>query len=209
MKCNTYHEVYSEYQEIASQTLEGKSDLEILRTDCYNESGISSIPKTIVPFILPHCSLLQIFEIDPNVIKEAKKKDYMNNKKVFIKEQNIITFNENERKYDVIFDFSTIDHMEFEEAIIVLKKYKYALKEKGILSLVVWLNEFEHKHMPIDKQYYFKRDLFDKAIKKNFHISKQEHLFSDHNSELWYYKLSLKKMTLWKKLLLFLKLMKT
>ncbi len=185
MKCTTYDEVYLEYQNIARKVLKDRKDLTVLKTDCYNESGISPIPKPLVPILIPHCSYLQIFEIDENIINKALKSDFMHNEKVNIKKQDLIQFDEKERKYDIIFDFSTIDHMPFEDALSVLGKYKKALKQKGELLIVVWLNE--EKHWNVDQQYYFKTKDFDEALRNLFTISNNEYLFSDHNSDLWCY----------------------
>jgi len=70
MKCKTVEEVYSEYPNITLETIEGKEYLSVLKTDCYNESGISPKPKPIVPLLIPHCDRIQVFEIDVNVRRD-------------------------------------------------------------------------------------------------------------------------------------------
>lgn len=185
MKCTTYEEVYLEYQNISRNLVKGKDNLTVLKTDCYNESGIAPIPKPLVQILIPHCSYLQIFEIDENVINEALKSDFMKDEKIHVKQQDLVQFDEKERKYDIIFDFSTIDHMPFEDALTVLEKYKKALKHKGELLIVVWLHE--EKHWNVDQQYYFKTKDFDEALRELFSVTNSEYLFSDHSSDLWCY----------------------
>lgn len=187
MKCKTVEEVYSEYQNICRETLGGKEYLSVLKTDCYNESGIHPIPKPIVPLLIPHCDRIQVFEIDINTIGAALKKDYMKHEKVFLQHQDLIRFDARERKYDIIFDFSTIDHMDYKDAVIVLRKYRQALKAGGILSLVVWLNE--ERSYQQGQQYFFWKRFFDDIICKLFRLQKKVHLWTLKQDELWYYKM--------------------
>jgi len=191
MKCRSYNEVYRKYTEILKDIVGERKDLDVLKTDCYNESGKNPVLKPLVPLLIPHCKHIQVYEIDENIIEAAKRNTFMYHDAINIEIQDLRTYDTKERNYDIIFDFSTIDHMNFDDATKVLNKYQMSLKSGGILSLVVWLNSI--KNMRDRDQYSFRKDSFKKCLRKLFRIIYAEHLISAREHELWYFRMTKRK----------------
>ncbi len=76
--------------------------------------------------------------------------------------------------FDVVLDFSTIDHIgEYE---IVLDEYERVTKLYGIVNIVVWLNKVDrHISFPGDSgQYYFNEKEFSEYVGSRFGVLKKE-----------------------------------
>lgn len=130
-------EVYKYYQTIA-QSYQDKG-LRILKTDTHNESGTWAISIPLAP-ILAKGNTLTCIEIDPGTLARAQG----NFPDLDLRAGNALTW---EGEYDVVLDFSTIDHIEdYRKA---LENYK---KLAPKLSCIVWLHETQRKD---DSQFWF------------------------------------------------------
>lgn len=152
MYCKSYKEVYKYYESVAS-SFKNKG-LKILKTDTHNESLIweeTSIP--LAP-ILQQGNELTLIEIDPDTLQKAKN----NYPDINMHQGDILTW---KGKYDLILDFSTIDHVE--DYCKVLVNYR---KMSPNVSLVVWLNTCdENLKNKTEDQFYFSPDEFKKNLR--------------------------------------------
>jgi ubiquinone/menaquinone biosynthesis C-methylase UbiE len=90
-----------------------------------------------------------------------------------------------DRHFDIILDFSTIDHIEdYKKAI---DEYFRVLKNKGLMLIVSWFSD--KKELQVGNkdewgmQYYFDRKEFEKKLEEKFTILKKEPLEQTLNNE--------------------------
>ena len=122
----TIPEVYKYYRETAESYR--NRGLRILKTDTHNESGIWQHSVPLAP-ILAEGNTLTCIEINEDTLAKAKG----NYPDLDFRHGNVLDW---DGQYDVLLDFSTIDHVRDFEA--VLKNYKRIAKE---LSCIVWLHD--------------------------------------------------------------------
>lgn len=155
----TISQVYNYYRETAEQ-YRGKG-LTILKTDTHNESGIWSHSVPLAP-ILADGNILTCIEINPDTLEKARQQ-YPN---LDFREGDVQNCNGN---YDVLLDFSTIDHVE--DYRKVLENYRRIANE---VSVIVWLNDGFRQD---GDQYWFPESQFRQA----FHD-----IFGGHESKALY-----------------------
>jgi hypothetical protein len=170
MICNNYSQVYKYYVFVA-EFFKDKS-IKILKTDAHNESKIWDLSIPLAP-ILASGNDLTCVEIDPEVLKLAKK----NFSDIRMIEGDIRKLNQNEN-YDLILDFSTIDHLKPNEYEDVLKVYSKISKN---ISIIVWLSD---TRLNEEKQFYFNNLNFRKKFREVFGDFIEILLFADYGASL-------------------------
>ena len=138
MLCKSYREIYVYYWQIAKK-LEN-CGLRILKTDTHNESGIWSHVSIPLAPVLATGNSLTCIEIDPATLELAQKQY----PELDLRLGDVLTW---QGEYDIVLDFSTIDHVEDYRA--VLENYR---KMSENLSCIVWLSDTRPSR---DKQYFF------------------------------------------------------
>tara|TARA_B110000879_G_C11106887_1_gene485615 strand:- start:136 stop:945 length:810 start_codon:yes stop_codon:yes gene_type:complete len=131
MICKDAKDIYRYYFEVSS--FFSKQNLKILKTDCHNESKIFDISIPLGP-ILSEGNNLEILEKNQTIINCAKKEFPTLN----IIKGDIRSLSNLSKRYDLILDFSTIDHIPPSDYKEVLKNYK---RLSDNISVVVWLDE--------------------------------------------------------------------
>lgn len=156
----SYPEIYAYYKQLAEQ--QQNKNLRILKTDSYNESGLA--PTFVEPLapILANGNTVTCIEIDDNTRKKAADRF----PELAIHQGDIRTW---QGEYDLIMDFSTIDHVENWKDVLKLYKQN-ALK----LSVVVWLADESHGG---DKQYWFCHTEFRDTLKQIYGDCQEKVLF--------------------------------
>lgn len=149
--CLDYKQVYEYYLKIATDY--SNKNWKILKTDTHNESGIwGDISKPLAP-ILAQGNQLTCFEIDAKVLNLAKK----NFPDLDLQQGDIRKLDES-KHYDLLLDFSTIDHVEPNEFPSILRSYS---KIADKISIIVWLSDTRLK---TGNQNFFKNWDFRKAF---------------------------------------------
>jgi hypothetical protein len=152
-------DVYNYYRETAEK-YRGRG-LNILKTDTHNESGIWGHSIPLAP-ILADGNTLTCIEIDPGTLSKAKS----NYPDLDFRAGDIQTW---EGEYDVVLDFSTIDHVE--DYYGVLENYRKIGKE---VSVIVWLNDGFRRD---GDQFWFPETEFREAF---------QDIFGEHESQALY-----------------------
>lgn len=158
--CFNYKQVYEYYLCIA-ESYRGKG-LKILKTDTHNESGIWSHVSIPLAPVLADGNELTCIEIEEDTLNLAKK----NYPDLDFQLGDVRTWS---GQYDIILDFSTIDHVEDYKQ--VLRKYK---ENAPALSCIVWLSD---SRPPMNKQFFFPPTDFRAAYQE---------IYGDHEETLVY-----------------------
>jgi len=143
------------YIEIA-KTLSHNS-FTVLKTDLFNEIYLKPI--------LPHISAKELYSIELSPVRVAKAKRMF--KYVDITEGDVTKLPYEKRKFDLILDFSTMDHIE--DYPKALDEYFRVLKDDGMVYIIVWLDSLKFKSKDTKHNALSKRD-FIKELKKRFNI---------------------------------------
>ena len=175
-------EVYNFYKEKAIQVCTENKGNVVLKTDCHNESGIFGHSIPVIPCIKDLVSVY-VSEIDQDVIDKALKN--IGKDGWVVQQGDIRSLPYNSSFFDLILDFSTIDHVKPEELPLVIKEYKRVCKPKGKFVIVVWLSNKNERDETYDYQYYFEKNYFKDELKKEGMILSEYHLFSNNQRELW------------------------
>jgi ubiquinone/menaquinone biosynthesis C-methylase UbiE len=158
-------ETHEEYQRFAKE-MTNKSKGPTLKTDCWQEAeDFNPIQADY------YCELYQ------ELVDKAKAKGY-NAVKGDIRK---LPFED--KKFGLLMDFSTIDHIEDYEP--ALKEYNRVLKDDGNFFLVVWTSIDDGDFLSDEDsfgnpQYYFDYQTFKETLKKYFYID--EHDFFPYNN---------------------------
>jgi len=128
----------------------------ILKTDCFNEVHLKSI--------LPHIRCNSLHCIETSAMRVAKSKRMYNANYVI---GSITDMPYADKKFDLILDFSTMDHVaDYKKAIA---EYERTLADDGLVYIIVWLDclnfspgTMKHNALP--------RWDFIKELKKKFNI---------------------------------------
>ena len=166
MLCNNYSEIYKYYERIANNYK--NRGLKILKTDTHNESGIWDISIPLAP-ILAEGNELTCIEIDEVTLQKAKQRF----PDLDMRHGDIRTW---EGDYDIIFDFSTIDHVaDYRE---VLKRYRANAAD---LSCIVWLSD---TRPCTTHQYFFPPVQFTKDIVEIYGTIDRTELYHEGSATL-------------------------
>lgn len=159
-----YEDVYRFYIKNTEWMVKAHEGSIILKTDAHNESGLYRHSMPIVPLLSQYAKKVTCIEFDKEVLMHAEplldrypNVDYRIGD---IRESLGMT-------YDLIFDFSTIDHVPFADAMRVIHNYRAHLAPTGILCIYVWTSE-ARENVSSDwhpgNQYYFYRRDFIKLL---------------------------------------------
>lgn len=173
--CLDYKQIYEYYSKIATDC--SNKNWKILKTDTHNESGIwGDISKPLAP-ILAQGNQLTCVEIDSTVLNLAKK----NFPDLDLREGDIRNLNELEH-YDLLLDFSTIDHVNHDEFPSILKSYS---KIADRISIIVWLSDTR----PNSKtQNFFKNWDFRKAFYEHIGEFDEKLLYAEIGASLVHFR---------------------
>ena len=162
-------EVYNYYRETA-EAYRNKG-LRILKTDTHNESGIWSHSVPLAP-VLAEGNTLTCIEIDFTTLARAQA----NYPSLDLRAGDILTW---DGEYDVLLDFSTIDHVaDYKKA---LENYKKLAKE---VSVIVWLASLDKQD---GDQYWFNEEEFKKAFQDIFGEHRSKPIFNANSGTLYHF----------------------
>jgi len=170
MICYTYQQVYEYYATIA-RFLQNRG-LKILKTDTHNESGVWPISIPLAP-ILDIGNELTCVELD-EVILDCAKKNFPQLRLLPGDVRNL----DQSVHYDLLLDFSTIDHVMSQEFPDVLRQYN---KIANTISIIVWLSDTRPSR---DNQYFFRNFDFRNTFHNIFGEYNEIMLFSDKGASL-------------------------
>jgi SAM-dependent methyltransferase len=169
----TYENVFLYYKVRFREVSHG----DILKTDCYNEA----FGRPIVELTLDRPYLTAtLIEFDPVHIEKAKLADpTLNIIQGDIRDLSDLGL------FDVIFDFSTIDHIPEEDTKKVFAEYHKHLKEDGELLMFVWFGDAVWHKGDWDSthQYFFNQDNFMKNMVKYFKVLESKVIMDDQSPE--------------------------
>ena len=152
--------IHKKYQILAQfmQILTANNKLKVLKTDCWNEA------EKYCP-IADYFNDIKMVEISKERIEKAK--DYN------VLEGDIRKLPFNEQEFDLVLDFSTIDHMpSYDKAI---SEYHRVLKNGGYALIVSWFGISDYSRLPHgdnwdEMQYYFDFQPFMEKLKGIFNV---------------------------------------
>jgi ubiquinone/menaquinone biosynthesis C-methylase UbiE len=156
-------EVYKFYKDKAIKECNIVKGQRVLKTDCHNESGIFSHSLPIIPHIKDIVTV-DALEIDKNVIDLAIKN--IGTDGWTITQGDIRNLPYEDNTFDLLLDFSTIDHITPEELPNVLNEYKRVCKSNSKFTIIVWLSNKNEIDSNFSYQYYFESNYFTECIKK-------------------------------------------
>jgi SAM-dependent methyltransferase len=160
-----------EYYLTRTKELIGERNLDILKTDCWNEAEGSPIPGGIADNIRGRIKLL---EIDRGRIEKcATETD------AYWGDIRKIPFRNN--RFDLILDLSTLDHIPFSDVPTALAEYARVLNDKGEVLLFVWCGEGQSA-----KQFTFPEEELLCEIKPYFGVISGQVVFIDPDNEKRY-----------------------
>lgn len=163
---DAYQGILETYLKIAKK-LSGEG-LVILKTDAFNEANGRPIEGGIAGNIKGE---IHIIEIRPEYIGKAQLIGGLK-----VSRQDIRDIKYDTETFDVVMDFSTIDHVR--DWRLVLKEYNRVLKPGGTASIIYWAKpalEYE------GGQFYFPEGSFEKDFQKYFRLKSKKVLYSDHH----------------------------
>lgn len=189
MKCKNVNEVYEEYVEIAKKF--NYKNKVILKTDCHNESKIYGHSLPIIPS-MEDAKLIYCLELDKDVIKKATP--ILEKHDVRITNGSITKLDDYyvNDLFDIIFDFSTLDHVTLDEFPVVLLSYFDKLVKGGVLSLVVWTSD-KYVVEANGKQMYFPAKMVDEFMNELFVIEETDDLYKTNGQKVLKYYRGVKK----------------
>ena len=167
-----YPKILDEYLEIA-KSLSGKGK-RILKTDLFNEVRNLPIDGGIIKNIDGD---VEAIEIRKEYVKIARKQG------VAARTGDIRYLPFNDKSFDVVMDFSTIDHIvEFEK---VISEYARVLKPGGKLGMVYWTKEYFATVNDGNEffQVYFVRDEILLELDEYFECERDWELFIDEKNK--------------------------
>jgi len=170
MICYTYQQIYEYYATVAN--FFQNRGFKILKTDTHNESGIWSVSIPLAP-ILDIGNELTCVELDEVVLARAKRRF----PELRLLRGDVRSLDQS-MHYDLLLDFSTIDHVMPQEFPNVLGEYS---KIADAVSIIVWLSDT----LPSSQdQYYFKNFDFRRTFYDIFGEYVEILLFADRGASL-------------------------
>ena len=185
MVYSNVEEVYKFYLEKAVSKCKEYKGLRVLKTDCHNESGIFGHSLPIIPWIKDMVRV-DALEIDPDVISKAKAK--IGEEGWTITQGDIRKLPYSDDSFDLLLDFSTIDHVPPEDLPTVIREYCRVCKPSGKFTIIVWLSDKNERDSTYSYQYYFEKKYFQEELSKlaivdiNYHLLSQG---SNFEKQLW------------------------
>jgi hypothetical protein len=155
---NNTEEVYGFYVEKAIELSKRFKGCKVLKTDCHNESGIFVHSKPIIPRIWDSVDVTAL-EIDETVINRAK--DNIGSDKWNVVQGDIRKLPFKDKEFSLVLDFSTIDHVHYEELDLVVQEY---VRVSSAFFIVVWTGKFNRTCGAVPGQYYFNKDYFERKL---------------------------------------------
>lgn len=143
---------------------QGLHNLTVLKTDAFNEARNHYPIAPTMPYSKVTC-----LEIVPEFVQQAQA----NYPHLEIIEGDIQQIPKPDNHFNVILDFSTIDHVKDYPA--VLDEYKRVLAPSGYLFIVVWFGKGTEANTELNdewdgKQYFFDETRFVKELSRRFNI---------------------------------------
>ncbi len=180
-------QVYNFYLDKAIQIAQTNKGATVLKTDCHNESNIYTQSKPIIPHIWNDVNVFSL-EQDASVIKKALHN--IGNKNWVVKQGDIRNIPYDNDQFDILMDFSTIDHVCADDLPKVVAEYKRVTKPSAKFMIVVWTDS-NRKCARWPGQFFFSKDYFENQLNKhNFTIKSYNLLWKhpeNHNEKLYIY----------------------
>jgi len=157
---------------LAQQVVALFDNADVLKVDADNE--VYDRPG-IAPNI--KAKSVTIVEYQKSLVEKAKTK-FANRNNITVIEGDIRRLKEilAEKSFDIVFDFSTLDHVPERDVPQVFDGYKYVLREKGMLVLITWFTTNPKTEQPEWKptnQYFFNRKFVETELAKAGFMIKQ------------------------------------
>jgi SAM-dependent methyltransferase len=159
-----YPHILSAYYRIATEL--AQEGMAILKTDLFNETESLPIPGGIIKHI-PGAVIA--IEKDQGRVNRAREMGIT----AYCADIRAIPIDDS--RFDLILDFSTIDHVS--EYMDVLAEYSRVLRAGGKLAIVYWAKRENDNDG--DGQYYFSEAEIDTALRLLFDEERAEVLYSD------------------------------
>lgn len=165
--------VHERYQHLAQETVNlGPRRPEILKTDCWNEG------KWINNYYFPVATLFPAeqttcLELNPKMITKA----LADCPELRVVEGSIVKMPFVDKRFDVLLDVSTIDHIP--DPAVAIGEYARVVRPGGMLLIVSWFTdnaEIRNNPKPDqwdELQYYFDLRPFQRALASRFTILRQ------------------------------------
>jgi SAM-dependent methyltransferase len=164
----TVRDTYENYLRIASITLNALKPETILKTDCHNETNRFKTNIPLIPFLCQATKNLECLEISPEVVAEARNFNQIpENCRITV--GSITERHFDAKSMDLIFDFSTIDHLQESEVSKALKEYSNICKKNGVVVMSVWTAE-KYLYIESEIQSYFSKRELEKKLVEYFSI---------------------------------------
>jgi SAM-dependent methyltransferase len=172
-------EVYNHYVEHSREIVSQYTDAVVLKTDGWNETLSECRCGFDVDMpVLGRLGAKEEYSIE--IIPERAELMQKKCPSVKVVNGDLTTYDFGEKKFDVILDLSTIDHIHPLELQTVLNSYGRWLKDGGTMWLVVWLS-YHKRWREVERgihpghQYYFGYDDFKEMLGlSGFRIKSEE-----------------------------------
>lgn len=170
--------IFKFYEQLALIKVENKNAV-VLKTDLFNESERQEGSRNILKALSPHIHKGYGIEIDIGIYEEAcgKLSEFDN---LDLRIGSITDIPLGDDIVDIVFDFSTIDHVEsYRDALC---EYARITKQSGEVIVLVWLSDHED-HVTYPTQYCFNQKEFEKTLSEYF-IVKNNQLLLEKRDEI-------------------------
>jgi tetratricopeptide (TPR) repeat protein len=185
-RVRVFASVYQAYIDIATRLNYRLRPKSVLKTDAHNEAKIYAISQPIVPIFTD--SFLRVLEYDVVTLERAKN-NFGSLKNVEFLSGDIRKLPFNDEVFDLVVDFSTIDHVMPSDVIVVLDEYKRTLIKGGVASVVYWTSVNASRHdaqWSHQEQYYFLDSDFTSAFEERFEVTEKSLLMDDGDNKLFH-----------------------
>jgi hypothetical protein len=181
-KGETYRSAYLNYLKISTiLTTSNKFD-KVLKTDCHNESGRYPISIPLAPLLAQYTNQVYCTEIDESVILDALQFSSPP-ENCLISRGTITKLAFKDALFDLVLDFSTIDHVTLEECSKALEEYDRVLQSGGFIVIIVWTAK-NYSYDEVSKQMFFSREIITSQIKSTFELYLDKNLLTVETSDL-------------------------
>jgi SAM-dependent methyltransferase len=177
LPCSSFDDVYQLYVDRMRELIGRYGACAVLKTDMHNESAIYADSLPIIRHY-PGVEWTSV-EMDKLVYKRAVKR--IDGANLICDDLRTVYFPDH--SFDIVADFSTLDHLEPTDASLMLYRYRKWLKPGGILYLCVWVTNGRQRRER--SQWVFNRDFLNDAIwRSDFRVIRQEAIFGDYVDQL-------------------------
>jgi len=176
----TYERTYKRY--LKEALLIDDPAKRILKADCSNEYHGHPLSED---FCLPIGGIVPLMVAEVVCI-EIDKKKVEDTRKLFPKMDIVVGDIRNlpfeDKSFDAVMDFSTLDHVPHANGEKVIQEYHRVLKEKGDLILVVWTaKNGPSQNAGLDQYNYPVKDI-QRYLEEYFDVSHEEVLICEDNN---------------------------